>query len=288
MTGGIRALRARRRIAVPPVGKIAVAVAMALLLTSSGQVLAKPSSSNALSEAAPPLPAWSMNIFDRSVFRYQNPDQDGCVAAATIDMLNLVALQPGAELPPPGGGSLAETTFRWSVTLSWNTQKKILWFERKHMTTVKTDSGSDPHGWRNGLNYYGWGSLKAGMYKDAAFRTVDQAARAAIDSLARTGKPVGILAWSGGHAQFVTGYSVQGQDPRVGDNYTIVGVFLTDPLRRDALVNTFVSYWNWRTGPLAWRFTKDTQTDSPYVDPIDGKEGNLEWYGKWVIIEPTR
>jgi hypothetical protein len=125
------------------------------------------------------------------------------------------------------------------------------------------------------------------MYRDVAYRSYAEAARAVVDSVARTGKPVGILAWEGGHAQYVTGYTVQGQDPRVGDNYTIVGVFLTDPLREDTLVNTFISYLSWRTGPFYYRFSRDKQTDSPYADPIDGKVGNVEWEGKWVVLQPV-
>lgn len=287
MSRGHRALSLRRNADLHVAARIALAVATALVLMSSGQALAQPPSNGVPTEVAPPLPAWSMNLFSKSVFRYQNPDLNGCISAATVDMLNLIAQAPESDLPPPGGGSLPQNSLRWTISTSWNTQKNIMWFERKHMTMVDTDKGSDPHGWRNGLNYFGWGSMRADMYRDVAYRSYAEAARAVVDSVARTGKPVGILAWEGGHAQYVTGYTVQGQDPRVGDNYTIVGVFLTDPLREDTLVNTFISYLSWRTGPFYYRFSRDKQTDSPYADPIDGKVGNVEWEGKWVVLQPV-
>lgn len=264
--------------------RVSAALAVILILASSGQVAAKKATPV---EAAPPQPAWSMNIFDMSAFRYQNPDLNGCISGATVVMLNLIAMAPQADLPPPAGGSLPSTAFQWQPSISWNSQKSIMWFERKHMSMIPSDKGSDPHGWRNGLNYYGWGSMTAGMYRDATFRSFDDAARAVVRDLARTNKPVGILAWEGGHAQYVTGYTVRGDDPRVGDNFTILGVFLTDPLREDMTINAFIPYSTWKSGPFYLRFAPDMQTDSPYGDPIDGHVGNTEWHKRWVILEPT-
>jgi hypothetical protein len=97
-------------------------------------------------------------------------------------------------------------------------------------------AGTDPHGWRNGLNYFGWGSIESGFYADRAYTSFDAAAKAVVHSMAVYGKPAGILAWYGGHAQFVTGYTVTGADPRTGSMaFTLTGVYLTDPLKSQAM-----------------------------------------------------
>jgi hypothetical protein len=86
----------------------------------------------------------------------------------------------------------------------------------------------------------------------------------------------------------VTGYTVYGEDPRVSDNWTITGVYITDPLQADRIRNTFVRYADWRYGPLYFRFSPYWQNESFYPDPIDGTVGYREWRGKWVIINPVK
>jgi hypothetical protein len=223
-------------------------------------------------------------MYDESAIRFQNPDAVACTAAAAESMLNLIALASNPDMPPPRGGSLPSTSFVWSIDTSFETEEDILWFERQNMTMYWSEPGTDPHGWRNALNYYGWGSMKAGVYRDSSYDSFDAAARATVLSIARTGKPVGILGWGGGHAQYVTGYRVRGDDPRVGDHFTIIGVYLTDPLGGDRAVNVFLSYSEWEGGPGYLRFWQYFDETSPYLDPIDGNVGNAEWRGKWVII----
>jgi hypothetical protein len=181
------------------------------------------------------------------------------------------------------------SAFVWSATTSYSTQESILAYERAHMTMLPSSAGSDPHGWRNALNYYGWGSVNAGVYRDASYGSFDAAARAAVSAMARTHKPVGILAHAGGHAEFVTGYVVTGADPKTGSMaFSISSVDLTDPLRSDGRRDTSITLAQWRSGGTWVRFSAYKETDSPYTDPIDGRVGRSEWYGKWVILEPVR
>ena len=280
-----------RRLRTPPgsrllaAARISLAVAAALLLTWPGQAVAKKS---AVAEQAP-LPAmWSMNLFDSTVFRYQNPDLNGCAAAATIVMLNLITLTPQPDQPPPRGSSVATNSFRWTTSLSWNQQKVIMWYERKHMSMLRDAKGSDPEGWRNGLNYFGWGSMNADVYRDTAYTSFNAAAHAVIDSIARTDKPAGVLGWAGSHAQYVTGYNVQGDDPRISDNYTIIGVYLSDPLHAQAMPTGYLTLKQWKSGPYAIKFGKYEEWGSTLVDPIDGQIGDKKWHGKWVVIQPVR
>ena len=287
MSGGELVLRIGHGLRLSCAGRIALAATMALALTSSGRAAADPLTEGGAAEVAPPQHAWTLNLYDESAVRFQNPDSEACTAAATESMLNLAALAANPDMPPPRGGSLPSSSFVWSEDTSYETQESILRYERQNMTMVWTEPGSDPHGWRNALNYFGWGSMKAGMYRDSSYDSYDAAVRATIRSIARTSMPVGILGWAGGHAQYVTGYSVVGDDPRVGDHYTILGVYLTDPLAGDRAVNAFLSYDTWENGPGYLRFWQYWDETSPYLDPIDGNVGDSEWWGKWVIVNPV-
>jgi hypothetical protein len=287
VSGGELVLRIGHGLRLSCAGRIALAVIMALALTSSGRAAADPLTEGGATEVAPPQHAWTLNLYDESAVRFQNPDSEACTAAATESMLNLAALAANPDMPPPRGGSLPSSSFVWSEDTSYETQESILTYERQNMTMVWTAPGSDPHGWRNALNYFGWGSMKAGVYRDSSYDSFDAAVRATIHSIARSNMPVGILGWAGGHAQYVTGYSVVGDDPRVGDHYTILGVYLTDPLAGDRAVNVFLSYDTWENGPGYLRFWQYWDETSPYLDPIDGNVGDSEWWGKWVIINPV-
>ena len=280
-----------RWVWVPPgsrllaAARVSLAVAAALLLTWPGQAVANKS---ALTEE-PPLPAmWSTNLFNSTLFRYQNPDLNGCAAGATIVMLNLIALTPQPDQPPPRGSSVATNSFRWTTSISWNAQELIMWYERSHMSMSRDSKGSDPEGWRNGLNYFGWGSMYADVYRDTSYASFNSAAHAVIDALARTNKPVGVLGWAGSHAQYITGYTVQGDDPRISDNYTIVGVYMSDPLHVQAMPSAYISLKDWKSGPYGVKFAKYEEWGSTLVDPIDGQIGDNKWHGKWVVIEPVR
>jgi hypothetical protein len=277
-----------RRVWLSAVARTALSLTAALVLLPVGPVLAEGSVEGAASEVPPPPATWSVNLFQPDVVRLQNPDWRACTAASTESMLNLILLAQDDPTLPPRGSSLPRVSFHWRLDTSFETEENILGFERDNMTMVWSSPGSDPHGWRNALNFYGWGSMAAGVYEDAAFSSFDDAARAVVKSIARHDKPAGILAWAGGHAQYVTGYSVVGDDPRVGDNYTILGVYLTDPLEYDWTTNVFVPYETWQSGPGYIRFWQYWQPESPYRDPIDGQIGYYEWWGKWVIVDAVK
>jgi hypothetical protein len=234
-------------------------------------------SATPVSAPSPSLATWTLDLFDSRADRYQDPDYTACTAATTMSMLNTVAYN--------GSGS----GFAWHATTAYSVQQEVLAFERENMTMLVTSPGTDPHGWRNALNYYGWGSLGADTYRDASYSSFDAATKAVVSAMAIHGKPVGILAVSGRHAQVITGYEVVGADPRTGSKaFTIVGVYMTDPLRSTGHRDTFIPYAEWRSGGTWVKFGPYLENDSPSADPIDGKVGTSEWYGHWVIIEPVR
>ncbi len=220
---------------------------------------------------------WTFDLFDGRADRWQNPDLTACTAASTESMLNTISYAA------PASG------FVWQPTTSYSTQESILAFERAHMTMLTSSAGTDPHGWRNALNYYGWGDITAGVYRDSAYTSFDAAAKAAVSALATYRKPVGILARSGRHGQVITGYQVTGADPSTGSSdFSIVGVDLTDPLESAGYRDAWISYAEWQSVGSWVRFSQYLEADSPYQDPIDGQVGNDEWYGNWVIIDPVK
>ncbi len=116
----------------------------------------------------PPAAPKSMNLFIASKFRFQDPDWRACTAASTLVMLNFIA-----DNDSGGDG------FAWQSTTSLSIQDRILRWERRH-DTLEGGNGSDPHGWRNALNYFGWGSgaLEAGSPRlRATSRTARSTAR---------------------------------------------------------------------------------------------------------------
>jgi hypothetical protein len=220
---------------------------------------------------------WTFDLYDPRADRWQDPDTTACTAASTESMLNTITYAGSAS------------GFVWQPTTTYDTQESILAFERAHMTMLTSSAGTDPHGWRNALNYYGWGSIDAGVYRDSSYSSFDAATKAAVSALATHHKPVGILARSGTHGQVITGYQVTGADPSTGSsNFTIVGVDLTDPLRSSGHRDTWITIADWSSGATWIRFSQYLETDSPYADPIDGQIGKSEWYGKWVIIDPVK
>ncbi len=229
----------------------------------------------------PPDRTYSLNLYSPLV-RYQNPDMTSCVATSTMIMLNEIAAK-GRQ----GSG------FAWTPTIALSRQRSIIRWARAHDTLEVGPGGTDPNGWRNALNQYGWNDFEnADSMTYAVYSSISYSAtvKAAIMAMARYHKPVGLLAWAGGHAQVLNGYVVYGQDPAKSSAFTVKSVYITDPLKRDALRNKRISYWNFLHGPLKYKLRKYRQTDSPLDDPYT--EGFLAaddaWSGRYVIVLPVR
>jgi hypothetical protein len=231
-----------------------------------------------------------MNVFVAAGFRFQDPNLNACTSASVRAMLNFVAV-----------GSVGGDGFRWTPTNSGAVRDSILAWERKH-DTLPGGYGSDPHGWRNALNFYGWGryALLAGsrVYDDFAYTSYESAMKATVRALLATGKPVGILARRGAHAQMITGFYGLVGDPFEKDaagvylnTFTVSGFYLTDPLRSANAVNKPISYLALAHTPTSkWRFQRYYETDSRYDDAYTPgyRASKMEWYSRWVLILPVR
>jgi hypothetical protein len=243
---------------------------------------------------------WSKNLYVGNAFLYQDPYYTACTAAATMTMLNTIAARG------TGGPGFTWTTYKVKHNTSDSADRRdmtsILAFARARDTLRSTSAGSDPHGWRNALNYHGWGEAAMTdpsrmVYQDRAYRGFTGAVKAAVRAIARYGMPVGILGWAGGHAQVMTGYVVTGENPAVSSNFEVRYVYLSDPLRKSWIVNKRLSLEQLRSGSLKFRFQSYRESDSPYDDPYTGNVirssvratvGPSEWYRRWVIIAPVR
>jgi hypothetical protein len=232
----------------------------------------------------------ALNLYDPAVFLYQDPNMYACTSASAMTMLNMVAIKGT-------GGPM----FKWTLDRDGATRDAMLQWERRN-DTLAGGNGSDPHGWRNALNLYGWGSsaLWAGarIYDDRAYPSFDKAVKAAVRAIARYRKPVGILAWAGQHAEIFTGYYGLSGDPFAKDSkgnytnaFTVAGFYVSDPLKSRALINGRISYSNLKASTdLKIRFRVYLETDSPYDDKYTaGTNASVnEWYKRWVIVAPVR
>ncbi len=243
---------------------------------------------------------WTTNLYDSRAFLYQDPYGTACVAASSMIMLNTVAYRR------TGGADFRWTAYRVKNNTSNRADPRdmtsILWWSRAHDTLSAYGSGSDGHGWRNALNFYGWGSAALTdstkrVYDDLEYTTYDSAVHAAVRAIARYRMPVGILGWAGKHAQVMTGYVVDGEDPALSDAFTVRYVYLSDPLYSDQMVNKKVSNATFKGGSWRVRFQAYRETDSPYDDPykagwkrssVASWHGPSEWYLRWVIVAPIR
>jgi hypothetical protein len=243
---------------------------------------------------------WTTNLYDSRAFLYQDPYGTACTAAATMIMLNTIAYRK------TGGAAFRWTPYRVKNNTSNRSDARdmtsILWFARSRDTLSAFGSGSDPHGWRNALNYYGWGSAAmtnaaSAVYADLEYTSYDAAVHAAVRAIAQYRMPVGILGWAGRHAQVMTGFVVDGENPATSDTFTVRYVYLSDPLSSDRMVNAKVSNATFKNGSWRVQFQAYRETDSPYDDPYRAGwkrssvvqwRGPSEWYRRWVIVTPVR
>ena len=242
---------------------------------------------------------WSRNLYNSNGVVFQDPYPTACTAAAVMTMLNFTAIRQ------TGGDGFMWRTYRVhksSDPQNYRDMTSILYFERAHDTLRSSSSGSDPHGWRNAMNYYGWGRAaltdpSKRVYDDLQFTSSGAAIKAAVRAIARYNKPVGILGWAGRHAQVMHGYVVSGANPAVSSDFTVRYIYLTDPLRSDGYVNQRLSMTSFQSGNLRYRFRAYRESDSPYDDAYSAgwrrssvlpSVGSSEWYRRWVIIAPVR
>ena len=279
--------RADTRVPSRRVVSAVLTLLVAVSIAVPGAILAATPVGN---RAATPRGPVTLNLYRSAGFRYQDPNYSACTATAVMDMLNFISI-----------GHRGGPGFRWSRSLSARKRDSILRWERAHHTMVG-GKGTDMHGWRNALNYYGWGSsaLAAGsrVYDDFSFTSYRSAMKAAVRAMISTRKPVAMAAWAGRHAVMITGYYGLKGDAFAKDSagtytnaFTVEGFYLSDPLRSAGRRNVKISYARLKSSSDATlRFRPYRETDSPHDDQYTPgwATSKSEWYGRWVLILPVR
>jgi hypothetical protein len=244
-------------------------VAMSMILTGcvATQTAVTPASPAATRQSN----TYSMNLFAATGVRNQG-DNHSCTAAATMIMLNFVASKSSNK----GDG------FTWKSSVATGVQTQVMTYEWNHMTATRAaeQNGADANGWRNALNYFGWGSMSAGIYVVEAYNSYASATKAAVKAMARTGKPVGYLALHGDHAEVLNGFAVTAADPATSDDFKVINLFVTD---------SALGYRNHQFSYSRFSavFDQNLAPGSTQVDPVSGTIGDNLWMGKWILIEPV-
>ncbi|MFF2345730.1 hypothetical protein [Pseudarthrobacter sp. NPDC058119] len=165
---------------------------------------------SAPSPAAPPVPApapapqpFALNLYREGDFVPQYTF-DWCVAASIQMAHNLI--------DDTGGGTWADRA-----------QQNELW-EMARARSSDSFNGANPFGWAQVLTEAGMGP-----YAVVSVPGYDEALRTAARAITETGRPVGLVMWSGRHAWVMNGFESVG-DPRQFPDFAVTGVHVLDPL----------------------------------------------------------
>jgi hypothetical protein len=135
------------------------------------------------------------------------------------------------------GAFVQQYTFDWcvaaSVQMAWNMvmpQARTLRDDQQALWEMARDRSWNAHG---GANPFGWAAvlteIGVGSYDVVSVDDYEQALRTAARAMRVTQRPVGLVMWSGRHAWVMSGFESLG-DPALGDDFTVTGIRVVDPL----------------------------------------------------------
>jgi hypothetical protein len=168
-----------------------------------------------------------------------------CVPATTQSMLNLVL------------GRSDRTSA---------TQERYYKGTRKHNRYTYATKGNDPQGWAWALRYYSGGVT---TYRDRAFTNKTAALQAIVESIDRTGTPVGVTVHRGTHAWIVLGYRAE-RDAADPTRRTILGFYVSGPLGSPK------DPWPYGYMPMAEFRT--------HFSKYHEWQRSVIWEGRWVVV----
>jgi len=180
--------------------RLLVAVALAAALTTPA---APPAT------AAPPAVAaadreYRLDLLEPGDFVTQYTDVT-CVGASVQTMLNII--RDGADRS------------RAAQRLAQRTAQ-----QRSNPVYVRrSGGGASAMGWA-----YALGRLGGGSYRVRTFPSRMEALRAVATAIRATGRPAGLLVWSGAHAWVVSGFRTTA-DPATKPGFRIAGLVVSDP-----------------------------------------------------------
>jgi hypothetical protein len=216
--------------------------------------------------STPEQTSYTFNLYDRRGVHWQV--MNACVGDSAQILLNFAAL--------------AGTGGNWKLNVSLTTEDKMEAYALNHDVTPgnTTDGGSDPVGLRETINHYGFAGQQ--VFKIRTYSSYGSALEGIVDSIRQTHRPVIAFTDTGYHLLIVSGYKVT--------DAKIEGVYVTDPLGSDHLNNAFISAGSWSDSKarnsIAFNpvFDQYLQKDGTLKDPLTGRTGKSELYGKWVVV----
>lgn len=152
---------------------------------------------------APAPEAFALNLYREGDFVPQYTF-DWCVAASIQMAHNLI--------DGTGGGTWTDRA-----------QQNELW-EMARARSSDSFNGANPFGWAQVLTETGMGP-----YSVVSLPSYEEALRTAARAIAGTGRPVGLVMWSGRHAWVMSGFESVG-DPRHFPDFSVTGIRVLDPL----------------------------------------------------------
>ncbi|MEV7604378.1 hypothetical protein AB0N65_02930 [Paenarthrobacter sp. NPDC089322] len=154
--------------------------------------------------APPPVPQpFALNLYQEGDFVPQYTF-DWCVAASIQIAHNLV--------DDTGGGTWADRA-----------QQNELW-NMARARSSNSFNGANPLGWAQVLTEVGMGP-----YSVVSIAGYEDALQTAARAITETGRPVGLVMWSGRHAWVMSGFESLGEPGQVPD-FSVTGVRVLDPL----------------------------------------------------------
>lgn len=200
---------------------------------------------------------YRLDLAGRTDFVRQYTNQQ-CIGASIQMMLNIV-------------GERDDRTSRTQRRL-WDLAKEMSWVTGEGPPRLRHPDGATARGWARALN-----RLAIGPYLLRTEATYTDALRVAARAIRATGRPVGLLTWTGDHAWVMSGFSATA-DPATSDGFRVTGVTVLDPWYPRAS-----RIWGRSPAPLA--HLSPSQLGRWFV-PWVGRV-NRGWNDRYVFIVPT-
>lgn len=233
-----------------PIAGLALALAVISGLTPLSAFAADLGSRTATVGARPITGIWTggVSVWRSTAFASQ-ATTNWCTAAAVQMMLNLVLERSRSDAREQG---------------------QIIAYEKANDSLVVSD-GSDPQGWAAALRYFG--TSRTATYRWARYASYAAALKAAAYEIRMTGKPIGLLVYSGKHANVMVGFRAT-RDPSLGGDFTVTSAQIVGPWYPRATLDLPPGSWL-SSSTLASRFNRYRERD-----------GLTSWVGYWVVIKP--
>lgn len=168
-----------------------------------------------------------------------------CVPATTQSMINLI---------------------KGTSDRSRATQERYYAGTRKHNRYTYSTKGNDPQGWAWALRFY---SGDTTTYQARSFTNKTASLAAIVESIDRTGSPVGVPVHDGTHAWIVLGYRAE-PDPDDPAKRVILGFYVSGPLGSP-------------TDPWPYKYLTNSQFRTHFTKYHEWQR-EVIWEGRWVII----